>query len=245
MPGRSISPAIGLTMSSRATETQRRHYRRALEDHGARVLEICPANQDASVDDLDALVLSGGGDVDPAQYREPVRAHLKNVDRNRDDLELRLARAALTRRVPVLGICRGAQILGVALGGRLVQDIGSEVSRALPHTADSDDDEAWHAVDIAPESRLCAVLGVSRLLVNSSHHQANGSLGPEVTRSAWSEDGVVEAIERNGDAFAVGVQWHPERMLDKHPGQRLLFEALVVAARSHRASTFQPKESSQ
>jgi len=242
MPGRAIGPTIGVTISSRATEKQRRHYRRALEEHAVAVVEIRPSDQSPAIDDYDALLLSGGGDLAPECYGEPVRAQLKNVDRNRDRLDLRLARAAVARGLPVLGICRGAQVLGVALGGRLIQDIGSEVSGALQHAADDSRHEAWHAVELAPESRLSEVLRATHLPVNSFHHQANGSLGPQVRQAAWAEDGVVEAVERDGDAFALGVQWHPERMLEEHPGQRLLFEAFVAAAHKYRTTSSQPEE---
>ncbi len=222
---------IGVTLSSRATDKQRREYRRALEQHGARVVEL-PPQADAEAGGLDRLLLSGGGDMHPRYYGECPRAELRYLDCARDEQELSLTGAALAADMPLLGICRGAQVLGVALGGGLIQDILSERPGALAHRIEDEGQSAWHWVEIAEDSRLSAIMGAGRVNVNSSHHQANGPLGEDARAVAWTEDGVVEAIDGAAHEFALGVQWHPERMPDDD-GQRRLFEVFVAAAREH------------
>ena len=222
---------IGVTLSSHATEKQRRECRRALEQHGARVVEL-PPQADAETGGLDGLLLSGGGDMHPRYYGECPRAELRDVDCARDERELALTGAALAAGMPLLGICRGAQVLGVALGGGLIQDILSEMPGALAHRTEDKGQTAWHWVEIAGDSRLSAIMGAGRVNVNSSHHQANGPLGEDARAVAWAEDGVVEAIDGAAHEFVLGVQWHPERMLDDD-AQRRLFEVFVAAAREH------------
>lgn len=233
MSARSAVPTIGVTVSSRATEKQGRDCRRALEEHGARALELRPQDGKSQISGLAGLLLSGGGDVHPKYFGESPRAELYGVDCERDEMELCLTRAALAAGLPVLGICRGAQVLGVALGGKLVQDIPSERRGALTHKSGSAGGEAGHRVEIAEESRLRKIMGARRVRVNSSHHQANGCVGDGARAVAWSEDGVVEAIECDGPHFVAGVQWHPERMCRRAPRQRRLFEAFVAAAREY------------
>jgi putative glutamine amidotransferase len=247
MSGDPVGPVVGLTLPFPAADphTQRKArraaaaYRRAVEFHGAVVVEL-PANGPThSLDDLDGLLLSGGGDVHPSHYGEPPHPKLGSVDAARDRMELRLARAALSSRVPVMGICRGAQVLGVALGGGLIQDIASEVEEAQQHASEAARGGVRHWVNIARDSRLGRVLRADRARVNSSHHQANGRLGRGVRSVAWSGDGVVEGIERDGPHFAVGVQWHPERMWRRAPRQRRLFAAFVAAAGDYAVSRSQ------
>lgn len=185
---------------------------------------------------LDGVVLSGGGDVDPTCYgAQTVSPYTMGVDLQRDEAELQLVRWALDDGKPLLAICRGIQVLNVALGGTLIQDIREERPGALRHEAASD---AWftrlsHDVLVDPASRLYTILGIDdrRLPVNSLHHQALDSLGEGLAVAAHAEDGIVEGVEVPGLPFAVGVQWHPEALVDQHPPMRRLFEALVGAAR--------------
>ena len=221
MPDDPGVPKIGLTLSARAKEEDRRAYRRALEGQGAEVVEIRAGEAIADASGLDGLLLGGGGDVDPARYGAENRGS-KDIDGARDELEIALVEAAVGAGMPVLGICRGAQVLGVALGGTLVQDIATEVEGAGPHS------EARHEVEVAEGSRLAKALGGRRVEVNSYHHQANKGLGSRVAATARAADGVIEGIEQ-GEGFVLGVQWHPERMLEEE-GQRRLFAAFVSAA---------------
>ncbi|MGD0113394.1 MAG: gamma-glutamyl-gamma-aminobutyrate hydrolase family protein [Armatimonadota bacterium] len=222
MRNRSEAPTVGLTASSRATEEQTRPYRAVLESLGARVVELRSGGEDVPVDALDGLLLSGGGDVEPGRFGQAKHTKTASIDLERDQLELRMARAALADGAPILGICRGAQVLGVALGGTLVQDVPELTPNALRHA------DAKHTVTVACGSRIGAILGCERLEVNSYHHQANDSLGDGVRAVAWSDDNVIEAIEATDGPFAIGVQWHPERMNDDR--QSKLFAAFVSAA---------------
>ncbi len=220
-------PTIGITFSARAQDAERGRYRRALDAHRAVVQELTPDQANVELGKLDGLLLSGGGDVDPRHYGQSPRGDLKHVDPRRDEFELGLIGEALAGRLPLLGICRGIQVLGVALGATLVQDIPSEIGSAVRHA-----DGAFHSIRVADGSLLHRILDRREVRVNSFHHQANGSLGGGARATAWSEDGVIEGVEHDGPAFVLGVQWHPERMEDDD-GQGRLFEAFVAAAREH------------
>ena len=177
-----------------------------------------------TLDRLDGLLLIGGDDLDPAVYKARRHPSVKPMDPEREAFDLELARQALSRRIPILGICFGCQLLNIARGGTLVQDIPSEVPGALKHR------EGWHPVSVAPDSRLRRVLGVSRMGANSFHHQSVGSLGKGLKATAWTSDGVVEGIEDPDHPFLLGVQWHPERCTRSHPLHQRLFQALVKAS---------------
>jgi len=242
MSGDHAIPTIGITLPARATDSAERQrvernaakYRLALEHYGALVIEIRPGDGLAVLDTVDGVVLSGGGDLDPRHYSRKPHPKTGPPDAPRDELELSVARAASGRAMPILGICRGAQMLGVALGGQLVQDVDSELPESEEHSASAGGRAARHWVELAPDSRLAAIMRSRRVRVNSYHHQANSQLGPGVIRAAWSRDGVTEAIEGGGPGFALGVQWHPERLWRQAPRQRRLFAAFVDACRAIR-----------
>jgi putative glutamine amidotransferase len=186
---------------------------------------------------LDGLVISGGGDVAPSRYgATEVSPYTVNVDDNRDEIEMDLVRWALADDKPLLAICRGHQVLNVTLGGTLYQDIREEVQGALRHEAPS---AAWfsrlkHEVEVETGSRLQAALGLdgSSLTVNSLHHQGIARVADDLTVSAWAADGIVEGLEIPKNRFTVGVQWHPEALVDDHPAMRHLFQSLVESAES-------------
>ncbi|MFN3284842.1 MAG: gamma-glutamyl-gamma-aminobutyrate hydrolase family protein [bacterium] len=192
------------------------------EERPERVLEV-----------VDGLILAGGGDIDPASYGGQSHPTLYLVDPERDRFELHLARAVVDRSVPVLGICRGSQVLNVAWGGDLVphlpEDEDATVRHRLPPRIPTD-----HPVRVDPGSRLAGILGEPEVSVRSWHHQAVRRVAPGWRAVAWAPDGTVEAVEWQQDAWAVGVQWHPELSLDS-PVHRRLFEALVQAAARRRA----------
>jgi putative glutamine amidotransferase len=203
-------------------------YVRAVERAGGRPLVVPPADDGIAetLAVLDGLVFSGGGDVDPDAYGAEVHDETRGVNSRRDEAELALLRAALQRELPILAVCRGSQILNVALGGDLVQHLPELVGhdRHL-HTPG---EFANHDVRVEPASRVGAVLG-DRAPVKSHHHQAFGRLGGNLREAAWADDGTIEAIEDPTRRFAVGVLWHPEE------GENLaLFEALVDEARRYR-----------
>lgn len=183
---------------------------------------------------LDGLLLAGGVDVDPAHYDEPPHPNLGRVDAARDDVELLLTRWALAADLPVFGICRGVQMLNVAAGGSLWQDIGAQLHREPRHNytaAESPRGRATHGVQVASGSRLAEVLGTCDVMVNSYHHQAVKQPAEGFVAVAHSTDGVIEGIEAPARRYALGVQWHPEGMVDTEPTAPRLFAAFVAAAR--------------
>lgn len=192
----------------------------------------------AAYDRLDGLLLAGGVDVDPACFGEERHPRLGRTDRPRDVVELALAQWAIADGKPVLGLCRGLQVLNVALGGTLWQDIAAQVPAALKHdyfpTAGFARDFLAHEVALAPGSRLHQAFDAPRISVNSMHHQAVKDLAPTLRASACSADGLVEALESESDQFLVGVQWHPEIFEQNDPRTQRLFHAFVTAAASFR-----------
>ena len=181
---------------------------------------------------LQGLLLSGGADVDPGLYGEAPHPTVKNVRAERDAFELALARRALDTELPLLAICRGQQVLNVATGGTLVQDIPSQVKGAADHDPAGERWDAAHEVRILPGTRLRAILGRDQVAVNSFHHQSVKTPGRGVCVSAYSApDDVIEGIELPTHRFAVGVQWHPEAFWDRPNTFQPLFEALVEASR--------------
>jgi len=180
-----------------------------------------------ALDAVAALILSGGGDVDPAHYGGPRHEANYGISQERDGFEIALARAALARRdFPVLCICRGMQLLNVALGGDLVPHIPDQYGEHVVHRH-PERLPVEHGVRVDPASRLADVLGATDLTVHSVHHQAVRRLGDGLRAVAWSSDGVVEAIESEHHPFVIGVQWHPELGALGDERQRHLFEALV------------------
>ncbi len=203
-------------------------YVRAVERAGGRALLVPPSNEgvEETLDSLDGLIFSGGSDLDPELYGQDVHPETRDVARGRDDAELALLRAALERDLPVLAICRGSQVLNVALGGDLVQHLPDVVADGThKHTPGVFAD---HEVELEAGSRLGGLLG-ERAPVKSHHHQGYGRLGEGLRAAARAEDGTVEALEAPERRFAVGVLWHPEAGEDAR-----LFEALVDEARRYR-----------
>jgi len=183
------------------------------QEHGA----------DEAIEGVDALMLTGGSDVDPERYQQRPHAHSTVVRPWRDDWELRLLARAVAADLPVLGVCRGAQLLNVALGGTLDQHLPDSLGHQRHCPAPGVFGRT--RVTLSPGSVLAAVLGPTAA-VSCYHHQAIDKLAPELTASGWSDDDVVEAVELPGHRFVVGVQWHPEQDGD----DLRLFAALVAAA---------------
>jgi putative glutamine amidotransferase len=182
----------------------------------------------AVLDMVDALIITGGGDVDPANYGAVAGPDLGPTDPLRDAADLAITRAAVESNTPTLATCRGVQVLNVAMGGTLVQHIDEHMRIDMYN-------EAVHAVDIDPASRLATILGTEALGVNSMHHQVIDRLGPGVRAVAHNRDGHIEAIEIDAAPAVLGVQWHPE-MLRHRSDHLALFEDLVrqvIAGRDH------------
>jgi len=182
---------------------------------------------------LDGVLLPGGGDVEPGRYNETERARLVEVDPDRDEIEIKLAQWAVRDNLPTLGICRGHQVLNVALGGKLVQDVPTLIETDIKHDIPFDQPRknAAHDVQVTAGSKLAAVLGSTEVAVNSLHHQAVTEVGEGVRITAHAADGLVEGIELPDLAFVLSVQWHPEDMVGHNEAADRLFEAFVAAAR--------------
>lgn len=183
---------------------------------------------------LDGVLLPGGGDVNPDQYDAVHHEKLMGMDDLRDGMELNLTRWAVSDDRPILGICRGLQVMNVALGGTLIQDVPSLVGEELSHDLHESKVRATirHDVTIDAASRLAKILGSTKIGVNSIHHQSVENPAPSVKITAHAPDGVVEALEVPDKFFAVAVQWHPEDLVDSEAGRmEPLFRAFVEAAR--------------
>ena len=193
-------------------------------------LGIAGATLEALLARLDGVLLAGGGDMDPAHYGAEPHPLVAGIDPVRDAAELAVVRFAVSAARPLFGICRGAQVLNVALGGTLYRDI-SEHPRALRHAyyPDLPFDLRPHPVQVQEDSRLAAALGQPLVDVNSLHHQAVRAVAPGLRAVAHAPDGLVEAVEVPGHPFALAVQWHPE-CLPAVPEMRRLFESFVRAA---------------
>ena len=185
-------------------------------------------------DRLDGLFLPGGVDVDPAAYGESRSALCGRTDPARDWTELLLVRWALADRKPVLAVCRGAQLINVAVGGSLYQDVSTQHPDAIKHDhfpiGGRRRDELAHEVRLASGSRLQRLLGTDTLAVNSMHHQGIARLAPGLVPVATSPDGLVEGVEIANGQFLIGVQWHPEDLVDVDPRMARLFAAFIDAA---------------
>lgn len=183
---------------------------------------------------LDGLLIPGGVDINPAEYGEAVRPECGNLDPARDRVELQLARWAIEDGKPILGLCRGHQIINVALGGSMWQDLASQKPSFDKHdffpTAGFERDHLAHDVDVVAGSRLSQLLESTRVPVNSMHHQGIKTLGRDLVVSATADDGLIEAIEGTTDAFCIGVQWHPEVFEMADPHTRHLFGGFIRAA---------------
>lgn len=179
---------------------------------------------------VDALLLSGGGDLRPFLFGEEPQRKLGEFDPERDDFEIGMLRLMIDLGKPVLGICRGIQVINVALGGTLYQDLGSQQPQSLQHQQQAPRRYPTHSVAVRQNSRLASIMGTAKLRVNSLHHQAIKDPAPGLQVTAWAEDGVVEGVEAPGQPWLLGVQWHPEAMWEHDQAAASLFSALVRAA---------------
>jgi putative glutamine amidotransferase len=190
---------------------------------------------------LDGLFIAGGVDVDPSSYRAVRHPATGRIDPARDAVELSLTRWALRDGMPVLGVCRGMQIINVACGGDLIQDTTLLFAGALKHDCFPTQGFArdYLAHDVVPEenSRVAQIFGQAPFPVNSMHHQGVSIVADPLVATARAPDGLIEAIETRGDDWVVGVQWHPESLLDRDARTRALFTEFVAAARQYGQSS--------
>lgn len=232
-----MQPIIGITRCGRVDD-----YVAAIEQSGgrARVLEVSESPRKL-LGEIHGLLLTGGGDVDPVFYQEERHPTVQDAEPGRDEFELDLARRALEADLPLLAICRGAQVLNVAAGGTLVQDIPTAVTTDLPHLGREPKTALAHEIVVAAGSTLQRVLGgavneAHTCRVNSRHHQSVGRIGRQLAAAATAPDGVIEAIEAPAAEFCIGVQWHPEDFW-KTGEFRGLFDAFVTVATGRTPQT--------
>ncbi len=235
-------PVIGVTPDwsrpdpkSLARYELRVHYADAIVAGGGLPM-VLPYTDDrkliaAYLDRVDGLVVSGGAfDVPPEEYGEKRMPWCGPAKVERTRFERRLIEGALERNMPLLGICGGMQLLNVVLGGTLYQDLGNELPEAAKHEQKGPRTQPSHPIDVRENTLLAKAVGPGLLMVNSTHHQAIRDLGKGVKANALAPDGVVEGIESREFRFAVGVQWHPELLLDSVPSNLGVYRSLVKAA---------------
>jgi len=208
-------------------------YVDALRRAGAIPVLIPPQPENAAelVGELDGILLAGGDDCDPAFYGEERHPSVEPMDPRRQGNDLSLARVARERGIPTLGICLGVQVMNVAAGGTLMQDIDSEMKTEIEHASEPED-RARHDVIVEQGTKLASILPQRELNVNSSHHQAIRQVGDGLRVTAHAPDGVIEGIEDPRHPFYVGVQWHPEDMSGERSASSI-FGAFVEAARRY------------
>ncbi|MDZ4769000.1 MAG: gamma-glutamyl-gamma-aminobutyrate hydrolase family protein [Chloroflexota bacterium] len=240
-----MRPLIGISMSTFVTKTGRPYHRsyamnaQSIADAGGLPVYVPTGLPDDLLHELyerlDGVLLPGGGDVRPSVYNAAAHPLSANIDDQRDALEITLARWAYADDLPMFGICRGHQVLNVALGGSLVQDIPSEVGADVQHETPNELPRSTlrHAVTLVPGTRLASILGGTRVEVNSLHHQAVEKLAPGMVIAALSpDDEIIEALEAPDKTFALSVQWHPEDLYQHSEAMRRLFTTFVETART-------------
>lgn len=239
------TPIIGITAGRTIAKDQTvtislsEKYTEAVQRAGGVPVVIPATLDDFSLRDLferlDGFLLTGGGDIDPAIFNGLPHPNVYGIDHARDFLEIELVRYAAKNNAPFLGICRGAQVINVALGGTLYTDIGAQLPDAERHDyyPNIPRNKIAHVVRIRKDSLLTNLAGSAKLRVNSLHHQGLDAIPPILTPVAHAADGLVEAVELSDHPFGLGVQWHPEWLVES-PGNQAIFSGLVEAARNHK-----------
>jgi putative glutamine amidotransferase len=232
-------PRIGITMRLEL-ETDRfylsRHYSEAIEATGANPVHISliPKRDYISgvMDNLDGVLLPGSdSDVDPLRYGAEPHPNLGSVHPVKDETDLLVLEEIERRRMPLLAICFGMQVLNISRGGTLIQDIPSQLPNAIKHQQGAPRDRPSHSVSLAERSVLCALAPAEPVLVNSHHHQAVDNVGRDLIATAWSSDGLIEALEDSRpERFVVAVQWHPELGWKDDPLSEALFARFIAAS---------------
>lgn len=219
-------PRIGITCGPNIDKLP--PYLNALAAAGAEgvVFQVGSCTADTILSSVDGILLPGGGDIDPAFYADHAHPSVTNIDRARDALERDLVITAHARGLPLFGVCRGVQVMGWAMGGQLHQDIPDH-----RHTPNANRSHLAHTVTIVPGSKLAQILGVPTMEVNSIHHQAVSMAPKSLTIVATAQDGTIEALEDPKHPWFIGVQWHPEEILDQEASQKLYGEFVTACSK--------------
>ncbi len=242
------APLIGLTTRNAIDPkndypiiTSPKSYTQALIRAGALPVLVpvnLPVNRYGElIERLDGIIFTGGGDIDLHRYAGEPHKRVYGIDHERDQMEFDLVREIIQTKLPFLGICRGFQVINVALGGTLYSHIADQLPGALTHDCypSHPTDHIAHTVTIKPQSQLAEILGSTEVAVNSLHHQGVKTLSNQLEALAWATDGLLEAASLPGHPFGLAVQWHPEWMPDDQRMQSL-FDAFLDAANAYRAA---------
>lgn len=231
------APAIGLICYGKVRDPKWYSlplaYVGAIRRSGGRPVIIAPGEPGVGsyLDLLDGFVLAGGGDIESHHFNQENHPKNSDIDPERDSTELEMARSLVDRRVPTLGICRGLQVLNVALGGDLIQHLEEVVGSEVLHQKEGGG-VASHSVKLDPASQVAKICGDTTLVVPSKHHQAAGRLAAGLKATSWTRDGIVEAIEMEEHPEIIAVQWHPEETAAEDKKQQALFDWLVDLSRN-------------
>lgn len=231
-----MKPVIGVTTNSECSDGF--YYQklnewnlRAISDNGGIPFMFQITNDDEIIEKylemVDGIYFTGGNDINPQYYGEDPAKGLGTLDCARDEFEIKLYRKAAEKDIPILGVCRGSQIMNVAAGGKLYQDVNTQVNDVNKHNYSSFGAYEYHNADICTDSKLYEILKVKELKVNSYHHQSVKEVAKGYKIVASARDGIVEAIESEEMTFAVGIQWHPEVMYYKYPIHADIFKAFL------------------
>ncbi len=233
-------PIIGITLDEEEKQTyskypwyaSRKNYSESIETAGG-VCIFLPNNIDAInqyLNTIHGLVVTGGDfDIDPKIYGEKKNSSKVTLKKDRTDFEFKITLQAFKKNIPVLGICGGQQLINVVLGGTLIQDISDSFQTNIKHEQPNPRNEPSHYVNIKKGTKLFKIVKNSKMFVNSAHHQAVKKLGKDLIASAFSDDGIIEGIESKNLFYCVGVQWHPEFLIDKKDIN--ILKSLILAAK--------------
>ncbi len=228
-------PVIGITAAHCTEELKtfpRHYYVESIRAAGGIPCIVPPVRTSEEATDLmnilQGLLLSGGGDISPIYLREDPLRGIRGCFPERDLSEILLTQIALQQNIPLLGICRGIQVLAVAAGGKIYQDIPRQYPKAMEHSQTAPRQDAWHEVEVVKESLLYRLLAHKKIEVNSFHHQAVLEIPQGFIQNAQAADGIIEGIERHNADFCIGVQWHPESM-ESDMQSKALFRGFIEA----------------
>jgi len=239
---RKKSPIIGITTHSRNEAGELclpGTYVDAVQLAGGTPILLPPNQPEQILNILDGLIFTGGGDINPVLYGGEAHPTVYAVDPDRDEFELALAKLALTSQIPILGICRGMQVLNVATGGDLVSHVPEVYGDAVAHRLDHPRRPTQHDVQVFSTSRLAQILGTETLTIVTWHHQAVRTFSTCWQLAAQASDGLIEALEHQHHPWAIALQWHPE-MSAQDPAHLKLFQSLVEAAQGVKSMTATP-----
>ena len=214
-------------------------YSKALEDSGALPVVIPytknEENLDGYVELCDGFLFSGGVDIEPRRFGEETHDTCGVIQLRRDELEFAIFDRALAKKKPMMAICRGIQLVNVALGGSLYQDIPTEIPSEIAHRQKEARHVPSHSVNVISDTPLAALVGKEKMVANSFHHQAIKTLGNGLCPMAKADDGIIEAVYYTGDTFIRGYQWHPERIYTLDEDNKKLFDEFIDYIKNHRA----------